>query len=92
MRRAVTDAWDGMDLSDAVQVKDNESIHYRIHDADGAGLLGFGTARPGPSGWLQVADHYGRVQAANPGRFLVLRRYDRSAGDEFDREVGPAPE
>lgn len=88
----MADAWNGEPLSDATQVKNNEPIHYRIHDADGAGLLGFGTARSGPAGWLQIADHYKRVQEANPGRFLVLRQYDRPAGSEFDREVGPAQE
>lgn len=86
----MTDLWDGAPLADAAQVKDNEPIHYRIHDVDGAGLLGFGTAHPGPSGWLQIASHHARVQAAHPGRFLLLRRYDRPAGDEFDHEVGPA--
>jgi hypothetical protein len=86
----VTDYWGDLPLDDAEQVKDNEPIHYRIHDADGSGVLAFGTARPGPSGWLQIADHHGRVQAANPGRFLILRRYDQSAGDGFDYEVGPA--
>lgn len=88
----MADFWDDAPLSDATQVQDSEPIHYRIHDADGRGLLGFGTARPGPSGWLQIARHHARVQAANPGRHLVLRRYDRPAGDEFDHEVGPAAE
>ncbi|MFE5688381.1 hypothetical protein [Streptomyces sp. NPDC056512] len=43
----MADEWNGNRLSDAAQLKDNEPIHYRIHDADGAGRLGFGTARPG---------------------------------------------
>lgn len=86
----MTDRWGDHPLDDAEQVKDNEPIHYRIHDVDGAGLVGFGTAHPGPSGWLQIADHHSRVQDANPGRFLVLSRYDQPAGDGFDREVGPA--
>lgn len=85
-----SDTWNGDRLDAADEVRDHTPIHYRIHDVDGAGLLGFGTARPGPAGWLQIADHYKRVQAANPGRFLALRRYDRPAGEEFDHEVGPA--
>lgn len=86
----MTEYWDDVPLTDAAQVHDNESIHYRIHDADGAGLLAFGTARPGPSGWLDVADHYQEIQDARPGQHLVLRRYDASAGPAFERRTGPA--
>lgn len=88
----MADTWNGEPLDSASEVRDNTPIHYRIHDVDGAGLLAFGTARPGPRGWLQIADHYGRVQAAHPGRFLVLRQYDAPAGGEFDHEVGPVSE
>lgn len=88
----MTDIWDGKPLASAREVRDTAPIHYRIHDADGWGLLAFGTARPGPAGWLQVADHYERVREAHPGRSLVLRRYDRAAGEGFDYEVGPASE
>lgn len=85
----MTDSWQGEPLSDASIVNEHEPIHYRIHDADGAGLLGFGTARPGPSGYMDIAAHYQEIQEAHPGSYLVLRRYDRPAGERFDRAVGP---
>lgn len=85
----MTDTWNEEPLSDAHVVTDTSPIHYRIHDADGAGLLGFGTARPGMAGCLQIAEHYRRIQAAKPGHSLVLRRYDRPAGDQFDQTTGP---
>lgn len=84
-----TDEWNGEPLRAANEVRDNSPIHYRIHNVDGGALLAFGTARPGPSGWLDIAQHYARVQAANPSRFLVLRQYDGPAGDAFGRKVGP---
>ncbi|MFG3172295.1 hypothetical protein [Streptomyces sp. NPDC048200] len=76
-------------LEDAHIVTDNNPIHYRIHDADGAGLLGFGRARPGLARCLQIAEHYRPIQAAKPGRALVLRQYDRPAGDQFEPMTGP---
>lgn len=86
----MADEWNGEPLSRASQLQDNEPIHYRIHDADGAGLLAFGTARPGASGWLDIAGHYREVQGAHPGQFLVLRRYNAPAGPAFERRTGPA--
>lgn len=81
------DTWNDRPLADANPVREQEPIHYRVHDADGGRLLGFGTARSGD--YLSVTDHYRRIQSANPGRFLVLRRYDRPAGDEFSHTEGP---
>lgn len=49
--------------------------------------MGFGTTRG--SDYVAVADHYRQIQNANSGRLLVLRRYDRPAGDEFSRTEGP---
>lgn len=83
----VPDTWNGRLLADASPVREQEPIHYRVHDADSGRLLGFGTARGGD--YVAVADHYRRIQNANSGRSLVLRRYDRPAGDEFSRTEGP---
>jgi hypothetical protein len=83
------DTWNGEPLDRVSEVHDHAAIHYRIHDVDGGRLLAFGTARPGPRGWLDIAAHYRQVQAAHPGLFLVLREYDAEAGGDFGREVGP---
>ncbi|MEV4999380.1 hypothetical protein [Streptomyces niveus] len=49
--------------------------------------MGIGTARGGD--YAAVADHYRQIQMANSGRPLILRRYDRPAGDESSRTEGP---
>lgn len=81
------DTWNGRLLADASPVREQEPIHYRVHDADSGRLVGFGTVRGGD--YAAVADHYRQIQMANSGRSLVLRRYDRPAGDEFSRTEGP---
>lgn len=64
-----------------------DDIHYRVHDADTGALLGFGTGRKGSLG--AVVDHCARIQAAHPGRHLVIRQYDQAAGLKVDRPLGP---
>ncbi|MCI3220710.1 hypothetical protein [Streptomyces sp. NP-1717] len=81
------DTWNDRLLADASPVRDREPIHYRVHDADSGRLWGSATARSGD--YLAVADRYRQIQKANSGRLLVLRRYDRSAGDEFSCTEGP---
>lgn len=81
----MTDSWQGEPLT--VASPSREDIHYRVHDADTGELLGFGTGRKGTLG--VVVGHCARIQAAHPGRHLVIRQYDQAAGPKFDRPLGP---
>lgn len=80
----MADTWDGDPLADANVLK--VDVHYRIHDVDTGKLLGFGTALRGVLG--AMTEHCRRVADANPGRFLVVRQYDRPAGPQFENEAG----
>lgn len=81
----MTDTWQGEPLTVAHPL--TEDIHYRVHDADTGALLGFGTGRKGSLG--AVVAHCARIQAAHPGRHLVIRQYDQAPGLKFDRPLGP---
>ena len=81
----MTDSWQGEPLTVASPLK--EDIHYRVHDVNTGELLGFGTGRKGSLG--AVVDHCAQIQAAHPGRHLVIRQYDQAAGPKFDRPLGP---